>query len=245
MAFNSKCVGCTLLFLMLLTLPFLACSKRVQYGDPTATETLTIDFGSTDLQLIAEKMVGSLLASPVVQEVHQPVILVSHVRNKTDEHFPLLIYEEQEFDDFTLTTHFKLVDGQVEEVGGVVPGIEAGWFQRGIADSSFRQQREVESGMRKIVGVNDFTDGSDTVEIDTLKISQEVEKKQRSSMARLREERDAHRVRESLAALEEASGTDANLVEPILDCARAYCTLFEIREAMEKVFGSYKEPVFF
>ena len=64
-------------------------------------------------------------------------------------------------------------------------------------------------------------------------------------MARLRSERDEARVRSTLAALESAAGTDTNLVGPILECARAYCTLFEIREAMEKVFGSYKEPVFF
>jgi methylmalonyl-CoA mutase N-terminal domain/subunit len=134
---------------------------------------------------------------------------------------------------------------QVEEIGGVVPGIEAGWFQKGIADSAFRQQQEVESGMRKIVGVNDFADGSESVEIETLRISPEVEKKQRARMARLREERDDDRVRATLAALEAAAGSPENLVEPILECARAHCTLFEIREAMEKVFGSYKEPVFF
>ncbi len=134
---------------------------------------------------------------------------------------------------------------EVEEIGGVVPGIEAGWFQKGIADSAFRQQREVESGLRKVVGVNDFTDGSDTIEIDTLRITPEVEKKQRARMARLREERDEKGVEATLAALEAASATDVNLVDPILDCARAGCTLFEVREAMEKVFGSYKEPVFF
>jgi uncharacterized protein (TIGR02722 family) len=76
----------TLLFMALVFLCCVACSKRVEYGDPTATETLTIDFGSTDLQMIAEKMVESLLASPVVQQGHRPVILVSRVRNKTDEH---------------------------------------------------------------------------------------------------------------------------------------------------------------
>ncbi len=144
-----------------------------------------------------------------------------------------------------LETEAEEIFRQVEEIGGVVPGIEAGWFQKGIADSAFRQQQEVESGMRKIVGVNDFTDGSDTIEIDTLRISPEVEERQRARMARLRQERDDHRVRATLAALEAATGSDENLVEPILDCARAHCTLFEIREAMEKVFGSYKEPVFF
>ena len=63
-----------------------ACAKRVEYGDAAAVETLTVDFGSTDLQMIAGKMVQSLLASPVMQEGTQPVIQVSRFRNKTDEH---------------------------------------------------------------------------------------------------------------------------------------------------------------
>jgi methylmalonyl-CoA mutase N-terminal domain/subunit len=134
---------------------------------------------------------------------------------------------------------------QVEEIGGVVPGIEAGWFQKGIADSAFRQQAEVESGHRKIVGLNAFNEGSDAVEIDTLSISPEIEEKQRARMARLRAERDEHRVTSALAALKAGAATGTNLVELILECARAYCTLYEIREAMEEVFGSYKEPVFF
>jgi methylmalonyl-CoA mutase N-terminal domain/subunit len=88
-------------------------------------------------------------------------------------------------------------------------------------------------------------EGSESIEIDTLTVPPEIEQKQRARMARLRAERDEERVRRSLDALEAAAGTDENLVEPILECARAYCTLFEIREAMEKIFGSYKEPVFF
>ncbi len=134
---------------------------------------------------------------------------------------------------------------EVEEIGGVVPGIESGWFQKGIADSAFRQQKEVESELRKIVGVNAFTEGSETVEIEMLRIAPGTEEKQRGRMARLRAERDEGRVTRALEALEAATGTDENLVEPILECARAYCTLYEIREAMERVFGSYKEPVFF
>jgi uncharacterized protein (TIGR02722 family) len=75
-----------LVLLALFALACAACSKRVEYGDPTATETLTIDFGSTDLQMIAEKMVRSLLSSPTVQMGNRPVILVGGLRNKTDEH---------------------------------------------------------------------------------------------------------------------------------------------------------------
>ena len=86
MIFPNRRTGRGILFLLLITLACSACSKRVQYGDPTATETLTIDFGSTDLQMIAEKMVQSLLASPAVQLGNRPVVLVSGVGNKTDEH---------------------------------------------------------------------------------------------------------------------------------------------------------------
>ena len=134
---------------------------------------------------------------------------------------------------------------QIEEEGGVVPGIENGWFQRKIAASAARQQAEVEAGLRKVVGVNDFAEGGDQVAIDTLRIDPSVEERQRASMAQLRAERDGQRVESSLVALRSAAATDQNLVPLILECARAYCTLYEIRAAMEDVFGAYREPVFF
>jgi methylmalonyl-CoA mutase N-terminal domain/subunit len=96
-----------------------------------------------------------------------------------------------------------------------------------------------------IVGVNDFTEGSGAIEIETLRIDPAVERRQVASMAALRARRDAVRVDSTLAALTSACRTGENLVPKILDCARAYATLFEIRHAMETVFGSYKEPVFF
>ncbi len=134
---------------------------------------------------------------------------------------------------------------EIDAVGGVVPGIESGWFQAEIARSSMSQQLEIERGDRVVVGVNDFEEGSGKVEIDVLRIDPSVEERQRESMRELRERRDGAEVRRTLAELEAACRTDENLVPHILACARAYCTLYEIREAMEKVFGSYKEPVFF
>jgi methylmalonyl-CoA mutase N-terminal domain/subunit len=134
---------------------------------------------------------------------------------------------------------------EIAEVGGVVPGIEAGWFQQRIAQSAMRQQREVESGRRVIVGVNEYTDGSERVEIEMLRIDPSVEARQRERMERLRARRDDAAVERTLAALEAACRSDENVVPHILDCARAYATLYEIRHAMELVFGSYKEPVFF
>jgi len=134
---------------------------------------------------------------------------------------------------------------EVDAVGGVVPGIEQGWFQQRIASSAMRQQREVESGERVVVGVNRFTEGSERIEIETLRIDPSVARRQVRRMAELRRRRDGAQVERALAALTAACRGDENVVPRILDCARAYCTLYEIRHAMAEVFGSYKEPVFF
>ena len=134
---------------------------------------------------------------------------------------------------------------EIDALGGVVPGIEQGWFQQQIAASAMRQQREVESGNRVVVGVNRFREGSGDIEIDTLRLDPDVEQRQVAEMAAMRAARDDGRVQETLVALTEACGSDENVVPRILDCARAYCTLYEIRAAMEEVFGAYKEPVFF
>jgi len=108
-----------------------------------------------------------------------------------------------------------------------------------------RQQREIESGDRVVVGVNHFTEGSGKLEIDILKLDPQIEERQVAKMAEMRDARDGEHVAETLAALTAACGTDENVVPRILECARAYCTLYEIRAAMEEVFGAYKEPVFF
>lgn len=134
---------------------------------------------------------------------------------------------------------------RVKEEGGVVAAIENGWFQREIASSAAKQQAEIEAGLRTVVGVNDFTDGSRTVEIETMQIDPDVERRQRRRMARLRAERDDELVERALARLRTAAGGEENMVPRILECAHANCTLYEIRAAMEEVFGAYREPVFF
>jgi len=134
---------------------------------------------------------------------------------------------------------------RIAEEGGVVPGIENGWFQREIANSAATQQAEIEAGLRTVVGVNEFVEGADEVEIETLRIDPRVEERQRARMARLRARRDDERVRSALDGLRAAAAGSANSVPHILECARSYCTLYEIRAAMEDVFGAYREPVFF
>jgi methylmalonyl-CoA mutase, N-terminal domain len=134
---------------------------------------------------------------------------------------------------------------EIEAIGGVVQGIEQGWFQRRIAESAARQQWEVEQHRRLVVGVNAFATAEDELTIPVLRVADSVDREQRQRLAALRASRDTALVRRRLDALRDAARTDANLVPLILDCARAYATLFEIRHAMEEVFGAYREPVFF
>ena len=133
---------------------------------------------------------------------------------------------------------------EIQSVGGVVKGIESGWFQRQIARSADRFQREVETGERIIVGVNDFI-SEDDHPVEVLKISNDAEDTQRRRLARLRAERDNRLIAGRLDALRQAAEGDHNVIGPMLDCARAYATLYEIRHALEQVYGAYREPVFF
>jgi methylmalonyl-CoA mutase N-terminal domain/subunit len=200
------------------------------------TQSLHTNSMDETLSLPTEKAVRIALRS------QQVLAYESGVANTID---PLAgsFYVEQLTDELErdALALFEEIDG----MGGVVPGIEEGWFQQEIAASAMRQQREVESGDRVIVGVNRFTEGSGKLEIETLKIDPAIEQRQVAKMAAMREERDAAAADAALAALTEACRTQENVVPRILDCARAYCTLYEIRAAMEEVFGAYKEPVFF
>src|SRR5207249_8825593 len=119
-----------------------------------------------------------------------------------------------------------------------------GWFQQQIARSAEQFQRALEARARVIVGVNDFTSDDDHP-VEILKVSNDVESGQRRRLAQLRAERDNGVVADRLEALRRAALEDTNVIGPMLDCARAYCTLYEIRHALERVYGAYREPVFF
>ena len=133
---------------------------------------------------------------------------------------------------------------EIEAQGGVVKAIEAGWSQRQIARAAARFQHEVEQHRRTVVGVNEFVEDSEAP-VDILKVGDEAESSQRERLAKLRATRDQALVDRRLEALRQAAAEDRNVIPAMLDCARAYCTLFEIRHVLEGVFGSYREPVFF
>jgi methylmalonyl-CoA mutase N-terminal domain/subunit len=139
----------------------------------------------------------------------------------------------------------EAIFAEIDTLGGVVPGIEVGYFQREIARSAFRQQLEIERGERTIVGVNEFTVEGEELQIPLLKITEAAELRQRERMAAMRARRDQAQVDATLERLKQAARTTENVIPAMLDAVRAYATLYEIRAALETVFGAYQEPVFF
>jgi methylmalonyl-CoA mutase N-terminal domain/subunit len=133
---------------------------------------------------------------------------------------------------------------EIDRLGGVIAGIESGYFQREIGRSSARYQKEFDDKRRIVVGVNDFLEGDDDP-IDTLVIDQQKEDFQRKRLEDLRQRRDAQAVEGSLLALETAARGEENLIPAILDAVRSYATVGEIMERMKCVFGGYVEPPVF
>jgi methylmalonyl-CoA mutase, N-terminal domain len=129
-------------------------------------------------------------------------------------------------------------DGSMLE--GVLTGIERGVFQQAIAESAFSEQERFERGDLVKVGVTDFVEAGEQP-IEILEISGGVETSQVERVREVRERRDAAAARAALDRLGELAATDANLVEPLVDCARAQCTEGEIVDALRSVFGSYTE----
>lgn len=134
---------------------------------------------------------------------------------------------------------------QIDSFGGVIPAIEAGYFQKEIADAAYRYQREVEKKEKFIVGVNEFIEEDEKVDIPILTVSPEVEKMQRQRLADIKQSRNLEKVNDSLKQIKNAC-VDGNNIMPILvEAARNYVTLGEMIGEMKEVFGIYEETVVF
>jgi len=131
---------------------------------------------------------------------------------------------------------------QIRELGGVVECIRNGFFQKEIAEASYRYQREVDDKERIIVGVNDYQ-MEEAISVPTLYVDPAKERIHLDRLERVRRERDNERVGVTLAALTQAARGTENMMPYILDCARAYCTLGEIMGVYRTVFGEYTEAV--
>ena len=133
---------------------------------------------------------------------------------------------------------------KIETLGGVVPAIEKGFFQREISRSAYEYQKALEKKEKYHVGVNIFEE-KENVEIELLKIPEKVEIDQNKSLKNVKQERNNSKVKETLKNLKDAAESEENLMPRILDCVREYATLGEMCGTLKEVFGIYKEPIIF
>jgi methylmalonyl-CoA mutase N-terminal domain/subunit len=144
----------------------------------------------------------------------------------------------------------RMVDGafdyirRIDDYGGMVEAVEAGFPQREIMDAAYQYQRAVEEDEKLVVGVNAFQ-STDEEPIEILSISDELGEQQVGFLGLVKGRRDAGEVGRTLDALERGAAGDANTMPLILDCVRAYCTVGEISDALRDVFGTYEEPAVF
>jgi methylmalonyl-CoA mutase N-terminal domain/subunit len=133
---------------------------------------------------------------------------------------------------------------KIDELGGMVEAVKQGFPQREIADAAFELQTEIDSGRRIVVGVNAFTEGHDG-ELEILRIDPALERKQIERVKAVRGRRESGAVERTLAELRTAAAGRSNLMPLLLDAARAHATEGEIVQALQQVWGDYREqPVF-
>lgn len=130
---------------------------------------------------------------------------------------------------------------QIDSLGGVIPAIETGYFQKEIADAAYRYQKEVERKEKYIVGVNEFIETNEKVDIPILTISPEVQKKQVQRLSELKQSRNQQMVIDCLNEINQAAIDGKNLMPVFVKAAHNYVTLGEMVSELKTVFGTYEE----
>ena len=130
---------------------------------------------------------------------------------------------------------------QIEAIGGVIPALEKGFFQREIAEAAYRYQMEIDTHQRVVVGINQHAE-EEPLRIPLLEMDPEGYERQVARLERTRRERNGERVGVTLESLRQAAQGSENTMPYILDCVRAYATLGEIMGVFREVFGEYREP---
>ncbi len=134
---------------------------------------------------------------------------------------------------------------EIDSYGGVVEAIEAGYFQREIGEAAYRYQKELDSKEKIVVGVNEFVDEEEEIDIPILKVTKEVEEKQVERLKSLKARRDNSAVEASLKKISDAVVNNKNLMPVFVEAAENYVTLGEMVAELKKHFGSYEENVVF
>lgn len=212
----------------------------------TAVEALAAVLGGT--QSLHTNSMDETLALPSDKAVKialrtQQILAYEHgVANVAD---PLggSYYVEKLTDDIETEAnkYFDMIDAQ----GGVINCIENGFFQKEIADAAYRYQQELDNKEKIIVGINDFVEKNEEIEIPILKITKEVEEVQVKRLREMKASRNRDNVKNSLTELRKSAADGTNLMPHILNCARNYVTVGEMCEELKVVFGTYVETAVF
>ncbi|HTE04685.1 MAG TPA: methylmalonyl-CoA mutase family protein [Planctomycetota bacterium] len=134
---------------------------------------------------------------------------------------------------------------RIDELGGVVPALEQGWFQREIGKAAYKYQRELEAGRQVVVGVNRFVDTEEEAPMETLKISMATERRQNEELAEVRRTRSAGKAAAALERVATDARASVNLMPAFMQAAEAYATLGEMVDVLRAEFGTYREPAVF
>jgi methylmalonyl-CoA mutase N-terminal domain/subunit len=232
-------------------------SKQLKFHTQTAGSTLTAQQVENNVVRVAYQALAAVLGGtqslhtngkdealslPTEQSVRTALRtqqILAHESGAADTIDPLAgsYYVESLTDDLEAEA-FELLE-EVDERGGMRQAVEDQWVQRQIQDVAFDRQREIETGERIIVGVNEFEVDEEPKD-DIEEVSEEEQRKQRERLQQLRENRDNDAVEDALSELRAAAEGEANVMPYIVDAVKAYATTGEICNAMRDVFGEYR-----
>ena len=212
----------------------------------TAIEALAAVLGGT--QSLHTNSMDETLALPSDKAVKialrtQQIIAYEHGVINTADPLGGSYYVEKLTDDIEAEAekYFKMIDAQ----GGVIACIENGFFQKEIANSAYMYQQELDKKEKIVVGINEFIEKDEKIEIPILKIPKSVEELQVKRLKEMKASRNINKVNFSLEELRKSALDGTNLMPRILECARNYITLGEMVFTLKEVFGVYEEKAVF
>jgi methylmalonyl-CoA mutase N-terminal domain/subunit len=233
-------------------------SKQLKFHTQTAGSTLTAQQIENNVVRVAYQALAAVLGGtqslhtngkdealslPTEQSVRTALRtqqILAHESGAADTIDPLAgSYYIESLTDRLEEEAFEILD-EVDERGGMSAAVDSGWVQGEIQDTAFERQREIESGERVIVGVNEYRVDDEEKSEDIEEVSEEEQERQRENVQQVREERDDEAVEAALAALRDACESDENVMPYIVDAVKAYATTGEICDAMRDVFGEYR-----
>jgi methylmalonyl-CoA mutase N-terminal domain/subunit len=235
-------------------------SKQLKFHTQTAGSTLTAQQIENNVVRVAYQALAAVLGGtqslhtngkdealslPTEKSVRTALRtqqILAHESGAADTIDPLAgsYYVEALTDD--LEAEARDILEEIDERGGMRQAVENQWVQGQIQDVAFERQREIETGERVIVGVNEYTVDEEPEE-DIEEVSEEDQRRQREHLQDVREERDDEAVDAALAALEEAAESEENVMPYIVDAVKAYATTGEISNTLRDVFGEHRAGV--